>query len=204
MRLSVPGAGLRWKVPVVVATHFVCAMAYLALLHLSPEPKLLEWSAVDRAVPFWPPAVLAYLAHFAAIWIFPLLLRDAENLNRCCAAMVLATLLACVCFAAFPVRTPLQDLSLVQSWLRPAFRLILFVDAPHGNCLPSLHVVLSWVTAAAYARERGGGWVYAWSGVVAVAVLLIKQHYFVDVVAGLALAWASLRLVETRLRFAIA
>src|SRR5260370_25745185 len=63
------------------------------------------------------------------------------------------------------------------------------VDTP-ASCLPSLHVAASYLAAfACWSQARRWRWMLlGWATGGAVATLTLKQHYFVDLLAGLALA----------------
>ncbi|HUQ28220.1 MAG TPA: phosphatase PAP2 family protein, partial [Usitatibacter sp.] len=61
------------------------------------------------------------------------------------------------------------------------------------NCLPSLHVAQCFLAAFACGQvHRGVGTVaIAWATLVALSTLFTKQHYVLDVVGGVALAFAA-------------
>jgi membrane-associated phospholipid phosphatase len=64
------------------------------------------------------------------------------------------------------------------------------------NFVPSLHVTLSVVCIAVYARRAGTAGkalLWAWSAFIGVSTLLLHQHYVVDVLAGYALGMAGVR-----------
>jgi membrane-associated phospholipid phosphatase len=69
-----------------------------------------------------------------------------------------------------------------------AFRV---VDAP-ASCLPSLHVAASYLAVfACWSQARRGRWMLlGWATGIAAATLTVKQHYVVDLLAGVALAGA--------------
>ncbi len=64
------------------------------------------------------------------------------------------------------------------------------------NCFPSLHVAESFVSAfTSYRVNKGVGIVAsAWATVIAVSTLFTKQHFAVDLVAGLLLAYVAYAL----------
>ncbi|VEA67809.1 PAP2 superfamily [Serratia rubidaea] len=59
------------------------------------------------------------------------------------------------------------------------------------NCLPSLHVTLTFlaVWAAADSRKRlRSALLIAWGAVIALSILQLRRHLFVDLLCGVALA----------------
>src|SRR5262249_39255356 len=66
------------------------------------------------------------------------------------------------------------------------------------NMVPSLHVTLSCVCLAAYGTRcsgTGSRLLCAWGAAIALSTLLTHQHHVIDVIAGLALAWAGKRFI---------
>jgi membrane-associated phospholipid phosphatase len=65
-------------------------------------------------------------------------------------------------------------------------------DPPY-NCFPSLHVAHSFVSASACSRvhHRLGVAAIFCAAIVALSTLFTKQHYVLDVVTGVALAWLA-------------
>ena len=61
---------------------------------------------------------------------------------------------------------------------------------PPLNCFPSLHVAWGFVAALCCHRVHRGVGVAAlgWASLIAISTLYTKQHYVLDVVAGIALA----------------
>lgn len=170
----------------------VCA-SYEATNHWHwREPALLPLSALDRAAPFVPAAMLVYVSHFA---LLPLaLLRVSERtFPRAVGAVLAGSALSNVVFLAWPTAFPRA--AAPEGAFAPLFAFIAAVDTP-ANCFPSQHVGLALVAAWAL-REDGVRWsrlALAWAAAVAVSTVLVKQHYAADVAGGLALAALSWRL----------
>jgi membrane-associated phospholipid phosphatase len=63
------------------------------------------------------------------------------------------------------------------------------------NCLPSLHVAQCFIAATVCHRvHRGvGRAAFVWASLVAVSTLFTKQHYLLDVIGGMALAYGACR-----------
>jgi membrane-associated phospholipid phosphatase len=81
-----------------------------------------------------------------------------------------------------------------------SLRALYGADPPY-NCFPSIHVAHSFVSALTIARvhRRLGVVTLVSAGLVALSTLYTKQHYVVDVIAGVLLALAAYALFLRRL-----
>ncbi len=156
----------------------------------------LPLTALDYAIPFWPGSGWVYACNYLFIVVAFLRLDGGERKSRFIYAMLASQLFAVMVFAIWPVRFPREvfpiplDAAPVHRALAGWWRLI---DQP-VNCLPSLHVSTSVLCVAAFPRCRGWGrHVLAWVAAVCISLstLTFKQHYVVDVLAGLALGLAA-------------
>jgi membrane-associated phospholipid phosphatase len=77
---------------------------------------------------------------------------------------------------------------------------MLYGSDPPYNCFPSLHVAHSFVSAVTVHRvHRGvGRWAVVCASLVAVSTLFTKQHYVLDVIAGMLLAGVAYRVFLRR------
>ena len=156
--------------------------------------------AIDRATSLSPDWMYIYGYVFLAS-IQPLFVVDDDKLFRAIArAYICAELVAFAVFAAYPVHMLLRPESVaVSSFSTWGLNLAYWVDPP-TNCLPSMHVTLS--TLAALCCWRVDRLVSIIASCVAVLIcastMLVKQHLFADVVAGLALAVVCYALFVAR------
>lgn len=150
------------------------------------SPATVPALRIDNMIPFMPMALWPYLSQFAflfcAIWYAP---GDAQR-TRVFYAMLLASVIASVIFIIFPTELPRQ---MVES---AGWKLLYALDVP-GNCFPSLHAALAFLSAAVLMRA-GRGWAIVapiWAFVILFSTLATKQHMMIDLFGGLALALAS-------------
>ena len=156
--------------------------------HLTP-------SAIDLWFRFDPTAIWAYLSFFLLV---PLgyLASTPERLVWLMRAMVLCALGAGLVFAIFPTTMsfpPTPTTGVSAGMLAALIRVDTLV-----NCLPSLHVALSLICAAALWDAKKPWRMVAlivWLAVICLSILQLQRHQFVDLLAGAALAlWAGLVL----------
>jgi membrane-associated phospholipid phosphatase len=187
-----PDGRLRQRrlVTVLLATYATFAVTYSAVNAVSVgRPAHALWLPGERAVPFVPEFeflyVLGYFAPLVAVFRLP----DARAFARLLAAVGVTLAVAYATYLAFPVyleRPPLAVHSLAT------FLLWLEYHDPSYNHFPSLHVATAWLFYfACRPALRWPRLVVALLVGIAISTLLVKQHYLVDVVCGVALAWAA-------------
>ena len=144
---------------------------------------------IDTQLPFWPAAAVLYLTISPMLLLAPFVLRDRASLMPLFAALMLETTLGAICFLLLPVDdAPVACCE--PGFAGTAFRLADFINLHHNN-LPSLHVAFACTLALAYAPRAtpgGAAALYLWALAVSVSTLFTRQHFLVDVVAGMVLA----------------
>ncbi len=157
---------------------------------------------IDARIPFAPHAVWVYLGfYFSAFVLVGLHVRAAHVFRATLLALAVVSVCAWPVFALWPAAYPRPQVEPTLSLSHTGVLLLQRFDPP-TNTLPSLHVANS-VICAASLRAAGAR---CWPGVatmaicIAASVLLLKQHWVADVLAGL--VWGSLgvALLHARLR----
>lgn len=184
----------------VLVSSAVCGMlaqSYMYLnFHLPPRFEFV--TDVDRAIPFVPWSLLAYLSYYPLFLIGALVVRGQE-FTRLLRAVLYANAIAYVGFALLTAHVPRPPMAQVHDpLLLDLFQAFYRMDAP-GNSLPSLHVSLSLLVGARL-RRFPGGWLWPlWGVAIAVSTLTTHQHVIADVVAGALLAaWVYARVYTKR------
>jgi membrane-associated phospholipid phosphatase len=150
----------------------------------------LSW---DRLIPLRPGWALVYGTLYLFLILLPVLVvRQEDLIRRTVFAYLVVWTTAYVCFVAYPTVAPRPAKLLDQGFAAWGLLFLYGADPPY-NCFPSLHVAHSFVSALACGRvHRGLGIAAVLVAVlVAISTLYSKQHYLLDVIAGVLLALAA-------------
>ena len=147
-------------------------------------------------IPFAAIFIFGYLAVYLSVVAAYLFIDDMEDWMRTVRSFLIATTIAYILFLAFPVKMEMRpELAAgggISEW---ATRLYFAIDLPY-NCFPSLHVTYPVLaTLLVWRTKPVMRWIFlAMATTVAISVILVKQHYIADVVAGAANAVVGLYL----------
>ncbi len=167
----------------VPAYIFIAQRVSFGVLH---RPEL----ALDRVLPLTPVWALIYGALYLFLIVLPVfVVREPEHIRRTFAAYLAVWLTAYAIFLLYPTAAPRPHNVAGDGFTAWGLRFLYEADPPY-NCFPSIHVAHSFVSAlTCYAvRRRVGVVATVAAALVALSTLLTKQHYVVDVVAGVCLA----------------
>ena len=190
----------RWALMPLAAVLIVNMAVYtLTGVLVSDETRHAIHMAVDDAIPFVPAFTVFYILafiHWAASWL--LIGRESRELCwRLAKADILAKLICLVCFLVYPTtfERPSMGVHDAFPWL---LRVVWFFDKP-VNCLPSIHALASWLALRASFMLAKPPKVWRVVSLILCAgcfasVVLIKQHYLIDVPAGILAAEIGLFL----------
>jgi membrane-associated phospholipid phosphatase len=179
----------------------VWASGYFALGHTTGERVARSLATpFDALVPFLPWTVWVYLLGLVVILTPAFLPGGRESLRRTALAYYVVLAASFLCFWLYPVTSVglRPDLERIvgdgsTAW---ALRQLYRID-PQYNLFPSLHVALGSVAVLSAWRvsRRGGAVMAAVAIAVAISVCTVKQHFAVDVVAGMGLGCAAAAIV---------
>ena len=174
---------------------------YFALQHVGgPALRVLTATFVDRAIPFAPAWIHVYVSLGLLVPLAPLLAGSRAELTRYAVGLALLCIPCFLIFLAVPVLGPRPEAAAGPE----LYALIVLVDRP-SNSLPSLHAGLTLYSllflhrildhtlspAGRRAMTVVGG---AWGALILYSTLATKQHWAVDLPAGMLIAWAAHRL----------
>ncbi len=167
---------------------------YIAIAETMPGRALhAPEISLDRAIPLQPAWAIVYGAVYLFLILLPVfVIRQPEQIRRTFITFLTIWSVAYVFFFVYPTRAPRPDTVAGEGFAVWGLRFLYSADPPY-NCFPSLHVAHSFASAIACSRVHRKVGVAALTAavLVAIATLLTKQHYVLDVIAGVALAWAA-------------
>ena len=152
--------------------------------------------AWERFIPFVPLMIIPYMSIDLFFVAAPFLCSDRRELSVFSRRIVLAILVAGLCFLAMPLKLG-HERPQVEGWLGAFFGWFFAADLPYNLC-PSLHIALRTILAETYARHTRGFWNLAshvWFSLIGFSTLLTYQHHVVDVLGGFLLALVCFYLV---------
>jgi membrane-associated phospholipid phosphatase len=158
----------------------------------------LSPSVIDDFIPFINWTVWIYHAQFFFLFFCVMALKKTVNISRALYSMAAASLLAFLTFAVYPTSVP-RIHSASAGLTKAAFDFLYRIDSS-ANSFPSLHVSLAWLAALSIVDEYGKRGLIALTVafLITISTMTTKQHYFIDVIAGLALMWLC-RLLASRI-----
>lgn len=172
-------------------------LGYFITNHYSigrPAIALDTW--IDRAVPFMPAWEHFYVAIYLFLFVPVLQLRDINIFKRTALAFVVTQLIAYACFLACPVQMVLRpegfDTTTFTGW---GAAMNYHLDPPY-NCFPSLHLSNAFLVSfiACKVDRPIGVMALVLATLIGVSTLFAKQHFLVDVIAGVGLGYMGYRL----------
>jgi membrane-associated phospholipid phosphatase len=181
-----------YRVPVSMIFLFALVPFYVLIPELlPPRTRHVPELALDRALPVVPSWAIVYGALYLFLILLPVfVVRQDELLRRTVHAYLLIWITAYVFFfLVYPTVAPRPDKVSGEGFAVWGLRALYSLDPPY-NCFPSLHVAHSFVSALACSRVHHRLGIIAMIGatLVAFSTLFTKQHYVLDLVAGVFLA----------------
>ncbi|MCU1791039.1 inositol phosphorylceramide synthase [Pectobacterium polaris] len=161
---------------------------------------VLPTSFVDELIPFSASAIWLYLSFFIIVPLSYLScpITRLAGLRR---ATQLTALIAGAVYLIFPT-TMVYPQVVGDDLSTRVLQLLLRIDSPQ-NCLPSLHIALTVLAVWAMSDSRQKvktGLYLLWGAAIALSILQLRRHLFIDLVTGAMLAgiagWVFLRSRE--------
>lgn len=190
-------AELRLKLVLSVVLTVGFCLPYFLLQRWPVMPiRALPVTPVDRWIPFEPAWVWAYQSIYLLMPLPAWLAVRRADLRRYAIGFAAISAIGFTAFALYPVASP-QPAAIPAHHL--AYRLLRSYDGTL-NCFPSLHAALAvfaclsgWRTLGPIVPRKwrifGACAAAGWVLLILYATLATKQHWAVDLPAGVALGW---------------
>jgi len=173
----------------VVLGYIVGGLGYLVVNRLVGDGPFHHLTLpLDVAIPFVPAFVLAYMLVYVTPAMTAFFLEDRAELYRTFLAFGLNCVICFTIFLVYPVEYP-RVLPIPDTLFGRLLAFVHVLDRP-VNCFPSHHIATSFTTFFAIARQdrRWGAVFGVAAALVALSTVLVKQHYVVDIPAGIGVA----------------
>lgn len=169
---------------------------YIALnRHPVLAPHILPLTFVDSATPLLIWTVFPYYLLLFSDILLPLLIKDREIFFDTLRGYSLAMILDAIIWTLYPTTYPRPEVALESSFTSAVYRTVVELDTP-VCCLPSAHITIPavgcWGLARQYPTMRPLIWITF--SIFSLTILTTKQHYLVDLVAGLCSAALGVNL----------
>jgi membrane-associated phospholipid phosphatase len=144
----------------------------------------------EEKIPFMPFSILVYsLEYLLPIWLF-VMISKREYILKIIIAFVAMVIIHVFFYFSFPVEYVLRPHLSADTMGYYFISTLYEMDAPI-NTFPSMHVSIAFLTFFIIRKYRPH---LQWIGflvaiIISTSTILIKQHYILDVVSGVMLAW---------------
>ncbi len=139
----------------------------------------------ENNIPFMPAFILGYTSVYIALLFIYILIDDYAVFSRAVRLFLIVPTVFYILFLVIPVKMVRPDLTATDGIMNRMTYYYYLIDNP-VNCFPSLHVAYPMLGAIVlwnYKRR----WAYllaVLTVVISVSVILVKQHYIMDVVGA--------------------
>lgn len=188
---------IRKLIPALYLAALFVGTYYITKLITAGRTAVLPTTVIDDLVPLWTASVVIYFLAFPqwASGAVVIMLQDDHLRKRAFTAIAYAIIISTVIFIAIPTYTIRPEIT-GNGFFDRLLAWIYKIDEP-TNVLPSFHCLASWmITRLLWKCPRVPKWVKTVNTVftffVFAAVLLTKQHLFLDIPAALIVAEISL------------
>ena len=170
----------------LVAAYFGIFFPLINFLSRGRDAHVLL-SSIDNQIPFIPWSMMVYLSAFFMPLLVYFFVKDMKLYHKMVISWMVVLSVAFFIYIIYPVEVILRpDMS--ATIFRPVFEWY-FVITPPYNSLPSLHVAQPFLAAFfSFKADKKYWWMFVWAALITVSILFTKIHYFVDMIAGFALA----------------
>lgn len=145
----------------------------------------------EAKIPFIPGFIFAYMLIFFLLGFTYAIITDLDFFKKTVQAFLLCITIHFAFFLLLPVQYVLRPpIDPTAGWIYRVVHYYYWLDLPY-NCFPSMHISNCFLVSFILYRYRPAlAWlVIPLTLLVAVACIVVKQHYLADVVAGFVVAW---------------
>ena len=144
----------------------------------------MEW---ERNIPFLPIFMLPYMtsAPFFLVTIF--FEKNEYSLKLLMKRAIFLTVVSTIIFVLFPMKFYFPKPEIENQIFKTLFHILDLLDSSFNQC-PSLHVSFAFLSNIVYYREIENRFLKYflcfWGFLLAISVLFVYQHHFIDLLGG--------------------
>jgi membrane-associated phospholipid phosphatase len=166
-----------------------------------PTAHSLKIPLIDNQIPFWSFMVIPYILYLPYVFFTTLVYPFySKNYKWFVLSLVFSQILAGLIYYLYQTTITRPDV-IGADIFSELVRLVYNLDKPY-NCFPSLHTALTvifsyfWLKEDIFRRSKLlSAFLIVFSLSILASTVLIKQHYFIDILGGVVLAifatWAA-------------
>ena len=144
----------------------------------------MDW---ERNIPFLPIFMLPYMTSQVFFLATIFLEKNESNLKLLIKRAAFLIAVSTALFVIFPMKFYFPKPEVDNQILRSFFYILGKIDSSFNQC-PSLHVSFAFLSAEVYCREFKSKFLKSlfgiWGFLLAISVLFVYQHHFIDFVGG--------------------
>ena len=180
---------LQFRLEILVLTLLGWLGIYFFVNRLQIEPHRRQDLAIplDSKIPFVPQLALVYFSTYIFVLQPFFILSEARQFYWMLTSFISISVIASLMHAIVPSMIKRNETKEADGFSGQLINLFQKICKPYGN-FPSMHVALSVpVVGANYiaAGPYAGSFTLVWAILIALSTLFTKQHYILDVLAGL-------------------
>lgn len=181
---------MSFRLVILALTLIIWLVIYFSVNRLQVEQhrRIDLGLSIDRKIPFVPLFALVYFSTIPFVLQPFIILSDARRFYWMVACFGSITVISSLIHATIPSKIERVEQVTTGGITGRLLRQFQKTCKPYGN-FPSMHVGLSVPAVIANYMEFGvlaGGITLVWAILIALSTLFTKQHYILDVLAGLA------------------
>ena len=192
-------AGLRLRVQAFFTVATIEYTGYLIINHFNEwrweryGHHIEPWTSIDRAIPFVPFFMIPYLLLIPLLAVPLVVVKSDKRTKRGVEAYFGVILTSFLIFVLIPMKMDRSEYveQIPESGIvRSAVEWLWSIDLPY-NTFPSLHISLVCIAAMIIYNERKiyGILMILGATMLTISTFLAKQHFIVDAIGGIILAW---------------
>jgi len=157
------------------------------------EPKYLEFTKIDKAIPFVPEMIFIYISYLVYVFFFIYTCKNSRELKIIFYLSYFQVIVSAFFFVFFPVKFPVEQFYSENTYTSLFYMFWQWFDEPN-NCIPSLHAANSMLVIYLSLKRKKNLIMPLWGVLIIISTLTCKQHYFADIIAAAILFCTTLMI----------